>query len=82
MKVHNEELKNVGTSPDILRVKVKVKQSHYGPGVAQRVLGKLRFQDFMTTAPDGGSLYAPAVFTPRKYSWYSFPLEAESTQGS
>jgi hypothetical protein len=25
--------------------------------------------------------YAPAVFTPRKYSWYSFLLEAESTPG-
>ena len=26
--------------------------------------------------------YAPAAFTPRKYSWYSFLLEAESTPGS
>jgi len=25
--------------------------------------------------------YAPANFTPRKYSWYSFLLEAESTSG-
>ena len=25
--------------------------------------------------------YAPAAFTPRKYSWYSFLLEAESTPG-
>jgi hypothetical protein len=25
--------------------------------------------------------YAPAVFTPRKDSWYSFLLEAESTPG-
>jgi len=24
---------------------------------------------------------APAAFAPRKYSWYSFPLEAESTPG-
>jgi len=30
-------------------------------------------------AQDGGKPYAPAVFTPRKYSWYSFLLEAEST---
>ena len=35
---------------------------------------KLRFPDFMTTAL--------AAFTPRKYSWYSFLLEAESTPGS
>ena len=34
---------------------------------------KLRFPDFMTTAP--------AAFTPRKFSWYSFLLEAESTPG-
>jgi hypothetical protein len=25
--------------------------------------------------------HAPATFTPRKYSWYSFLLEAESTPG-
>ena len=25
--------------------------------------------------------YAPATFTPRKYSWYSFLLEAELTPG-
>ena len=61
---------------------VKVKQSRYRPGVAQR---KLRFPDFMTTAQDGGkvvSLTKPAAFTPRKCSWYSFLLEAESTPGS
>jgi hypothetical protein len=27
------------------------------------------------------SAYAPAAFTPRKYFWYSFLLEAESTPG-
>jgi len=65
-------------------VKVKVKQSHYRPGQAQRVLRKLRFPDFVTTAQDGGryQLYAPAAFTPRKCSWYSFLLEAESTPGT
>ena len=36
----------------------KVKQSHYRPGVAQRVLRKLRFPDFVTTAQDGGRLSA------------------------
>jgi hypothetical protein len=45
---------------------------------------KLRFPDFMTTAHYGGKVvkyYAPAAFTPRKYTWYSFLLEAESTPG-
>jgi len=36
----------------------KVKQSHYRPGEAQRVLRKLRFPDFVTTAQDGGRLSA------------------------
>jgi len=43
---------------------------------------KLRFPDFMTTAQDGGkvvSLTHRPSFTPRKYTWYSFLLEAEST---
>jgi len=30
--------------------KVKIKQSLYRPGVAQRVPGSLRFPDYMTTA--------------------------------
>ena len=39
-------------------LKAKVKQSHYRPGQAQRVLRKLRFPDFVTTAQDGGRLSA------------------------
>jgi len=37
----------------------------------------------MTMAPDGGKVtpYAPAAFIPRKYTWYSFLLEAELTPG-
>ena len=34
------------------------KQSRYRPGQAQRVLRKLRFTDFVTTAQDGGRLSA------------------------
>ena len=37
---------------------------------------KLRFPDFMTMAQDGCQPYAPAAFTPRKCSWYSFLLES------
>jgi hypothetical protein len=43
---------------------------------------KLRFSDYMTTAQDGGkvvSLTHRPPLPPRKYSWYSFLLEAEST---
>jgi len=39
-------------------VKLKVKQSCYRPGGAQRVLRKLRLPDFVTTAQDGGRLSA------------------------
>ena len=36
-----------------------------------KTIGTWRWQDYQP--------YAPATFTPRKYSWYSFLLEAEST---
>ena len=45
---------------------------------------KLRFPDFMTMAQDGCkvvSLTHRPPFPPRKYTWYSFLLEAESTPG-
>jgi hypothetical protein len=44
--------------------------------------GRLRLLDFKTIGTrrwQGCQPYAPAVFTPRKYSWYLFLLEAEST---
>jgi len=42
---------------------------------------KLGFPDYVTMAQDGGRLSALRIcrFTPRKYSWYSFLLEAVST---
>jgi hypothetical protein len=43
---------------------------------------KLRFPDFMTTAQDGGKVVSLTHLPPlptRKYTWYSFLLEAEST---
>jgi len=42
---------------------------------------KLRFPDYVTMLQDGGkvvSLTHRPLFTPRKYSCYSFMLEAES----
>ena len=45
---------------------------------------KIRFPDFMTTAQGGGkvvSLTHRPHLPPRKFSWYSFLLEAESTPG-
>jgi hypothetical protein len=45
---------------------------------------KLRFPDFMTTGQDGGkvvSLTHRPPLPPRKYTWYSFLVEAESTPG-
>jgi hypothetical protein len=57
----------------------KVNQSHYRPGQAQRVLRKLRFTDYVTTARDGGkvvSLTHRPPLTPRKCTWYSYLLEA------
>jgi len=46
---------------------------------------KLRFPDYMEMAQDGGkvvSLTHRSSLSPRKCSWYSFLLEAESTPGS
>jgi hypothetical protein len=39
------------------------------------------FKIISTWKWQGCQPYAPAAFTPRKYSWYSFLLEAESTSG-
>jgi hypothetical protein len=45
---------------------------------------KLRFPDFMTTVQDGGkviSLTHRPHLPPRKYTWYSFRLQAEWNPG-
>jgi hypothetical protein len=44
----------------------------------------LRFPYFMTTAQDGGKVVSLTHRSPlllKKYTWYSFLLEAESTPG-
>jgi len=45
---------------------------------------KLRFPDYVTMAQEGVkfvSLTPRPLFTPRKYSWYSFLLEVQSSPG-
>jgi hypothetical protein len=42
---------------------------------------RLRLPDFKTWRWQGCQPYKLAAFTPRRYTWYSFLLEAESTQG-
>ena len=62
----------------------KVKQSHYRPGQALRVPGGWGFQISRQSAHECGRVVSPthrSPLHPRKYSWYSFLLEAESTPG-
>jgi hypothetical protein len=65
-----------------VKVKVTVKQPHYRPGQAVRVPGRWDSQICKQSAREGGKVVRPKhrpPLPPRKYSWYSFLLETEST---
>ena len=64
--------------------KVKGKQPHYSPGQALRVPGDWCSQISIQSVHEDGKVVSPThrpPLPPRKYSWYSFLLEAESTPG-
>ena len=64
---------------------VNVKQSYHRPGQTLRFSGGWGSQISRQSAHEGGKVVSPTYRTllpPRKYSWYSFLLEAESTTES
>ena len=77
-----------GSFPGVKRprhlAKLKVKKSHYRPGQTLSVPGGSGYQISRQSAHEGGKVVSPTYrppLPPRKYSWYSFLLEAESTPG-
>jgi hypothetical protein len=67
---------------DVLQIMVK--QPHYRPGEALKVPGGRGSQISRQSAHEGGKVVRSKPRPPlllRKYTWYSFLLEVESTPG-
>jgi len=71
------------TDPDKIKGKGKGKavplQAWSGPEGTRKLISQISWQRHRMVV--GCQPYARAAFTPRKYPWYSFLLEAESTPG-
>jgi hypothetical protein len=63
---------------------LKIQQALYNPGQELNVPGDRDYQISKQSAHEGGKVVSPTQrppLPPRKYPWYSFLLEAESTPG-